>query len=307
MGRKDLPVQLGRRDARSSLTKYTIVKCAYQGDEDEDYFPGWIMTEPNEAGCVNVLHFNDKQSRQPDWSCNVPIALVTTVEGATMGPPTEAQLQGIWRDLTKAQKELAKKVPNGDEGGQEARTPENPIATGGELLNDNEAEGLVDSFVDVPEHRDAADEALRQQQDAIDGCDKSEDDETDEFASFTCKELKRVARKLGIAQTGTKQCLIDRIRPAWQLEYPDLSQICDPKTGLPQVKEASKVSQPNFEEEGQGSGGSPLQVGGKPNEVTPKANEGTKEVSLHKLSVIVSPRDFSLFATQFVTCGPLNV
>ena len=122
-----------------------------------------------------------------------------------------------------------------------------------------------------------------------------------------------MARKLGIAQTGTKQCLIDRIRPAWQLEYPDLSQICDSKTGLPQVKEASKVSQPNFDE-GQGSGGSPLQGGGEPKKVTTKANEGTKEVnegtkevSLHKLSVIVSPHDFSLFATQFVTCGPLNV
>ena len=123
MARKNVPVPIGRRDARSSLTKYTIVKCAYQGDEDEDYFPGWCMTEPNEEGCVDVLHFNDKASRQPDWSRNVPIALVTIVEGATMGPPTEAQLQGNWRDLTKAQKELAKKVPTGDEGGEEARTP----------------------------------------------------------------------------------------------------------------------------------------------------------------------------------------
>ena len=307
MGRKNEAVPIGRRDARSSLTKYTIVKCAYQGDEDEGYYPGWCMTELNEAGCVDVLHFNDKQSRQPDWSRNVPIALVTITEGATMEPPTEDQLQGIWRDLTKAQKELAKKVPNGDEGGQEARTPENPIATGGELLNDNEAEGLVDSFVDVPEHRDAADEALRQQQDAIDGCDKSEDDETDEFASFSCKELKRAAKKLGVAQTGTKQDLLNRIRPAWQLKYTDLSQICDPATGLPEVKEPSKVSQPNFEEEGQGSGGSPSQGGGKPKEGTTKANEGKKKGSLHKLSVIVSPRDFSLFATQFVTCGPLNV
>ena len=226
-----------------------------------------------------------------------------------MGPPTEEQLQGKWRDLTKVQKGLAKKVPAGDECGQEARTPENHIATGGALLNDNEGEGLVDSFVDVPEHRDAADEALRQQQDAIDGCDKSEDDETDEFSTFSSKELKRVAKKLKIAQTGTKQLLLERIRHAWQVEYPELSQICDPKTGLPKVKEASKVSQPNFDE-GQGSGGSPLQGGREPKKVTTKANEGTKEVSevsLHKLSVIVSPRDFSLFATQFVTCGPLNV
>ena len=122
-----------------------------------------------------------------------------------------------------------------------------------------------------------------------------------------------MARKLGVAQTGNKQSLLDRIRPAWQLKYTDLNTICDPKTGLPQVKEASAVSQPNFDE-GEGSGGSPLQGGGKPKEVTTKANEGTKEVnkgtkevSLHKLSVIVSPRDFSLFATQFVTCGPLNV
>ena len=104
MARKPLAMQLGKRDARSSLTKYTIVKCAYLGDEDEDYYAGWIMTEPNEEGCVDVLHFNDKESRQPDWSRNVPIALVTTVEGATMGPPTEAQIQGNWRDLTKAQK-----------------------------------------------------------------------------------------------------------------------------------------------------------------------------------------------------------
>ena len=140
------------------------------------------------------------------------------------------------------------------------------------------------------------------------GCDKSEDDEeTDEFATFSSKQLKLAARKLGVAPTGTKQDLLNRIRPAWQVKYPDLSQICDPATGLPEVKEPSKVSQPNFEEEGQGSGGSPSQGGGKPKEGTTKANEGTKQVSLHKLSVIVSPRDFSLFSTQFVTCGPLNV
>ena len=188
MARKNVPVAIGRRGARSSLMKYTIVKCAYLGDEDEDYYAGWIMTEPNEEGCVDVLHFNDKQSRQPDWSRNVPIGLVTIVEGATMAPPTEAQLQGIWRDLTKAQKELAKKVPNGDEGGQEVRTPENPIKTGGELCNDNEAAGLAGSLMDDGEEpRSAADEALRQQQDAIDGCDKSEDDETDEFAISLAK------------------------------------------------------------------------------------------------------------------------
>ena len=44
MARKNVPVPIGRRDARSSLTKYTIVKCAYQGDEDEQYYAGWIMT-----------------------------------------------------------------------------------------------------------------------------------------------------------------------------------------------------------------------------------------------------------------------
>ena len=53
-----------------------------------------------------------------------------------------------------------------------------------------------------------------------------------------------MARKLGVAQTGTKKDLMERIRPAWQVKYTDLTQICDPATGLPEVKEPSKVHEP---------------------------------------------------------------
>ena len=304
-------MQLGRRDVASSLKPHTIVKCAYQGDTEEDYYPGWCMTEPNEEGCVDVLHFNDKVSRQPDWSRNVPIGLVTITEGSVMGPPTEEQLKGIWRDLTKKQKELAKQVPihcEDDENSDGKTTPEKDEVLDASRLTDNEGEELVESFPDGGEDvRNAEDQKVRDLQDGMDGCDRDRpDDETDEFTTFSSMELKRVARKLGVAQTGTKKDLRERIRPAWQLKYPDFNEICDRATGLPEVNEPFKVGQPDFDEVGEASGGSDAQGLTKPQEGTKGANEAKEQVSLHKLRVIVYPRNISLFATQFVTCRPPN-
>ena len=226
-----------------------------------------------------------------------------------MGPPAEEQLKGIWRDLTKKQKELAKKVPihcEDDENNDGKTTPERAEVVGATRLTDDEGEdGVEDGVEDV---RNAEDQKVRQQQDDIDGCDRDRpDDETDEFTTFSSKELKRVAGKLGVTQTGTKKDLRERIRPAWQLKYPDFNEICDRATGLPVVNEPFKVAQPDFDEVGEASGGSDAQGLTKPEEGTKRANEAKEKVSLHKLRVIVYPRDFSLFATQFVTCGPLNV
>ena len=96
MEKRDGEPKTSSANRRGPLKIHTVVRCPYQGDIEEEKYKGWVMTNENEKGEVDVLHFNDGVTKQPDWSRNVPVSMLEEVHGA-LGVvwPQHAQLYGV--------------------------------------------------------------------------------------------------------------------------------------------------------------------------------------------------------------------
>ena len=188
-------------------------------DIEEEKYKGWVMTSENAKGEVDVLHFDDGVTKQPDWSRNVPISMLEEVYGALDGPPTADQIAGIKPKDKKKAKEAASTQKQGLEEENDDKVAEKSVKT---ILTDDEAARLTDSFLrgdmDIElseEHKQAMVDGrespanLDPHHDAlVDGPAAGNislaQEYDDEFHTFSYKQLQFIAGKLAIKKAGSK-------------------------------------------------------------------------------------------------------
>ena len=294
MEKRDGEPKTSSANRRGPLKIHTVVRCPYQGDIEEEKYKGWVMTNENEKGEVDVLHFNDGVTKQPDWSRNVPVSMLEEVYGALDGPPTADQIAGISPKDKKKAKEAASTQEQGSEEENDEEVAEKSVKT---ILTDDEAARLTDSFLrgdmDIelseehkramvdgrvsPDNLDPQYEASMEGPGAANISLAQEFD--DEFHTFSYKQLQFIAGKLAIKKAGSKFQLQERVRRHFRNRYG--GGVCDPTTGAP-VGGVSQAQPKPVEEDSEKA---PLEV----KDTTPKENPKDKSGSSQKIDVSAPP------------------